>query len=51
MRMFLKGKLKIIPHRIKGIEEVKGIFERSRATQGGTKSQGLGNKQKGQNPK
>ena len=29
MRMFLKGKLKILPHKIKGVEEVKGIFERS----------------------
>ena len=31
MRMFLKGKLKILPHKIKGVEEVKGIFERSKA--------------------
>ena len=31
MRMFLKGKLKIMPHKIKGIKEIKGIFERSKA--------------------
>lgn len=31
MKMFLKGKLKIIPHKIKGMEEIKGIFERSQA--------------------
>ncbi|MCK5010596.1 MAG: heterodisulfide reductase, partial [Deltaproteobacteria bacterium] len=31
MRMFLKGKLKILPHKIKGVEEVKGIFDRSKA--------------------
>ncbi len=30
MKMFLRGKLKIVPHRIKGIDEIKGIFERSR---------------------
>ena len=29
--MFLKGKLKILPHKIKGVEEVKGIFKRSKA--------------------
>ena len=31
MRMFLKGKLKILPHKIKGVKEIKGIFERSQA--------------------
>ena len=31
MKMFLKGKLKILPHKIKGVEEIKGIFERSKA--------------------
>jgi heterodisulfide reductase subunit C len=29
MKMFFKGKLKIVPHRIKNLDEVKGIFERS----------------------
>jgi len=29
MRMFLKGKLKIMPHKIKGVDQIKGIFERS----------------------
>jgi hypothetical protein len=31
MRMFLKGKLKIMPHKIKGMKEIRGIFERSKA--------------------
>jgi heterodisulfide reductase subunit C len=31
MKMFLKGKLKIMPHKIKGVEQIKGIFERSQA--------------------
>ncbi len=29
MKMFLKGKLKIMPHKIKGVKEIKAIFERS----------------------
>jgi len=29
MKMFLKGKLKIMPHKIEGMEEIKGIFKRS----------------------
>jgi len=29
MKMFLKGKLKIMPHKIKGVNQIKGIFERS----------------------
>jgi heterodisulfide reductase subunit C len=31
MNMFLKGKLKIMPHKIKGVDQIKGIFERSQA--------------------
>ena len=31
MNMFLKGKLKIMPHRIKGVDQIKGMFERSTA--------------------
>ena len=31
MNMFLKGKLKIMPHRIKGMDQIKGMFERSQA--------------------
>ena len=31
MNMFLKGKLKILPHKIKGVDQIKGIFERSQA--------------------
>ncbi len=30
MKMFLKGKLKIVPHKIKGVEQIKGMFERSK---------------------
>ena len=30
MKMFMRGKLKIVPHRIKGVDEIKGIFERSK---------------------
>ena len=30
MKMFMRGKLKIVPHRIKGMDEIKGIFERSK---------------------
>lgn len=30
MKMFRRGKLKILPHRIKGMDEIRGIFERSR---------------------
>ena len=30
MKMFMRGKLKIMPHRIKGMDEIKGIFERSK---------------------
>ena len=30
MKMFVRGKLKILPHRIKGMDEIKGIFERSK---------------------
>jgi heterodisulfide reductase subunit C len=30
MKMFMRGKLKILPHRIKGMDEIKGIFERSK---------------------
>lgn len=30
IRMLLRGKLKIIPHRIKGIAELKTLFEKSR---------------------
>jgi heterodisulfide reductase subunit C len=30
MRMFMRGKLKILPHRIQGMDEIKGIFERSK---------------------
>jgi len=29
MRMFFKGKLKIMPHKIRGIDQIKEIFERS----------------------
>ena len=29
MKMFFKGKLKIVPHKIKNLDEVRGIFERS----------------------
>ena len=29
IKMFFKGKLKIVPHRIKNLDEVKEIFERS----------------------
>ena len=31
MKMFLKGKLKIMPHKIKGVDQIKGMFERSQA--------------------
>ena len=31
MNMFLKGKLKIMPHKIKGVDQIKGMFERSTA--------------------
>jgi hypothetical protein len=31
MNMFLKGKLKIMPHKIKGVDQIKGMFERSQA--------------------
>ena len=31
MNMFFKGKLKIMPHKIKGVEQIKGMFERSQA--------------------
>jgi len=31
MNMFLKGKLKIMPHKIKGMDQIKGMFERSQA--------------------
>lgn len=31
MKMLHKGKLKIMPHKIKGVEQIKGIFERSKA--------------------
>ena len=30
MKMFMRGKLKILPHRIKRMDEIKGIFERSK---------------------
>jgi len=31
INMFLKGKLKIMPHKIKGMDQIKGMFERSQA--------------------